>query len=124
MRLAVFVTARFERGYRALLKSHRALATEYATVIGILQADPYNRTHAHAIRKLEQVEAGDGQFRIRSGRFRFRFDIGVSVVLSQLSLTASALSPTVCSAPASPERAGTSKCGLLKQPGDEDVCVG
>ena len=84
---AVFVTARFERDYRALLKSHRALATEYVAVIDVLQADPYNRTRAHAIRKLEQVEAGDGQYRIRSGRFRFRYDIvGPSVYLKACSL--------------------------------------
>ena len=84
---AVFVTARFERDYRALLKGHRALGTEYATVVGVLQTDPYNRTREHAIRKLEQVEAGDGQYRIRSGRFRFRYDIvGPSVYLKACSL--------------------------------------
>jgi hypothetical protein len=32
---AVFVTARFERDYRALLKGHRTLATDYATVVGV-----------------------------------------------------------------------------------------
>ena len=69
---AVFVTARFERDYRALLKGYRALGTEYATVVGVLQTDPYNRTREHAIRKLEQVEAGDGQYRIRSGRSTLR----------------------------------------------------
>ena len=84
---AVFVTARFERDYRALLKGHRTLATDYATVIGVLCADPYNRTRQHAIKKLEQVGAGDGQYRIRSGRFRFRYDIvGLSVYLKACSL--------------------------------------
>ena len=72
---AVFVTARFERDYRALLKGHPALAIDYTAVVGVLSADPYNRTRQHAIKKLEQVAAGDGQYRIRSGRFRFRYDI-------------------------------------------------
>ena len=84
---AVFVTARFERDYRALLNGHRTLATEYQAVIAALQTDPHNRTRKHAIRKLEQVEAGDGQYRIRSGRFRFRYDIvGPSVYLKACSL--------------------------------------
>ena len=84
---AVFVAARFERDYRALLKGHRALAEEYAAVIDVLRADPYNRTRQHAIKKLEQVAAGDGQYRIRSGRFRFRYDIdGASVYLKACSL--------------------------------------
>ena len=84
---AVFVTARFERDYRALLKRHRALATDYATVVGVLGTDPYNRTRQHPIKKLEQVVPGDGQYRIRSGRFRFRYDIvGPSVYLKACSL--------------------------------------
>ncbi|MBI3493451.1 MAG: hypothetical protein HY047_16970, partial [Acidobacteria bacterium] len=78
---AVFVTARFERDYRALLKRHSALATDYATVIDVLCTDPYNRTRQHAIKKLEEVAAGDGQYRMRSGRFRFRYDIDGSSVL-------------------------------------------
>lgn len=59
---AVFVTARFERDYRALLKGHRALATDYATVVGVLGTDPYNRTRQHPVKKLEQVVPGDGQY--------------------------------------------------------------
>lgn len=84
---AVFVTARFERDYRALLKRHSAPATDYATVIDVLRTDPYNRTRQHAIKKLEEVAAGDGQYRMRSGRFRFRYDIdGPSVFLKACSL--------------------------------------
>ena len=84
---AVFVTARFERDYRALLKGHPKVATDYAAVIGLLRSDPYNRTRKHAIKKLEQVAAGDGQYRIRSGRFRFRYDIqGASVYVKACNL--------------------------------------
>jgi mRNA-degrading endonuclease RelE of RelBE toxin-antitoxin system len=71
----VFVTARFERDCRALLKRHPEVAADYANVLAILSVDPYNRTRKHPIKKLEQVAAGEGQYRIRSGRFRFRYDI-------------------------------------------------
>ena len=61
--------------------------TACATVIEILSTDPYNRTRQHAIKKLEQVPAGDAQYRIRSGRFRLRYDIdGTSVYLKSVSL--------------------------------------
>jgi hypothetical protein len=46
------------------------------------------------------------------------------VVVSQLFLTASALSPTLCPEPIRPERAGTSNQGLLKQRPTEDSCLG
>jgi mRNA-degrading endonuclease RelE of RelBE toxin-antitoxin system len=84
---AVFVTARFERDYRALLKRHPEVAIDYAHLLGILSVDPYNRTRKYPIRKLEQVAAGEGQYRIRSGRFRFRYDIeGTSVYLKYCGL--------------------------------------
>jgi mRNA-degrading endonuclease RelE of RelBE toxin-antitoxin system len=84
---AVYVTARFEREYRRLLKGHPELADDYADVVTVLSTDPNNRTRRHPIRKLEQVNAGDGQYRIRSGRFRFRYDIiGASVYLMACSL--------------------------------------
>ena len=78
----VYVTARFERDYRRLLKGHADLAADYETVLSALRADPYNRSRSYPIKKLEQVDAGDGQYRIRCGRFRFRYDIdGASVQL-------------------------------------------
>jgi mRNA-degrading endonuclease RelE of RelBE toxin-antitoxin system len=84
---AVYITARFERDYRSLLKQHTELAADYATVVGILSTDPHNRTRKYPIKKLEQVAAGEGQYRMRSGRFRFRFDIeGTSVYLKACSL--------------------------------------
>ena len=72
---SVLVTARFERDYRRLLKSHAQLASDFASAIIILQQDPYNRSRHSPIKKLENVSSGDGQYRPRSGRFRFRYDI-------------------------------------------------
>jgi mRNA-degrading endonuclease RelE of RelBE toxin-antitoxin system len=52
----------------------------YAEAIEILTADPTNRTGRYRIKKLEGVAPGDGQWRLRLGRFRFLYDIVGSVV--------------------------------------------
>ena len=80
-------TRQFERTFDKLVRRHQALAAHYQRVIGILQADPYNAGRSHPIKKLEDVPAGDGQYRIRAGRFRFRYDIeGQTVYLKACSL--------------------------------------
>ncbi|OFV96350.1 MAG: hypothetical protein A3H28_15115 [Acidobacteria bacterium RIFCSPLOWO2_02_FULL_61_28] len=76
----VRTTAHFDRDFRSLFRQHRELVRRYADVARILQTDPYNRTLSHPIKKLEGVSAGDGQYRIRTGRFRFRYDIEGKVV--------------------------------------------
>jgi len=84
---SVYITARFERDYRSLLKRHPELAADYTAVVSILSTDPHNRTRKYPVKKLEQVAAGEGQYRVRSGRFRFRYDIdGTSVHLKYCGL--------------------------------------
>jgi mRNA-degrading endonuclease RelE of RelBE toxin-antitoxin system len=77
---SVFATARFERDYQSLLKGHPDLAGHYAEAVAALKQDPYNRSRRYAVKKLEGVAAGDGQYRFRSGRFRFRYDIAKAAV--------------------------------------------
>ena len=72
---AVIVTRRFERDYRRLLKGHSDLPEHYAAALNILKHDPYNRARLHPIKKLEGISPGEGQYRFRFGRFRFRYDI-------------------------------------------------
>jgi hypothetical protein len=43
--------------------------------MGILEADPHNVGRQHNILKLKGVRQGDGAYRLRLGRFRFRYDI-------------------------------------------------
>jgi mRNA-degrading endonuclease RelE of RelBE toxin-antitoxin system len=76
----VRITSRFDRELKQLSDRHSDLAKLCAAILPILQGDPYNRTRSHAIKKLAGVAAGDGQYRIRSGRFRFRYDISERVV--------------------------------------------
>jgi mRNA-degrading endonuclease RelE of RelBE toxin-antitoxin system len=83
----VFVTSRFERELKKLAAKHPDLSEILRRVICVLKVDPYNRSRQHPIKKLEAVLAGDGQYRIRAGRFRFRYDIdGQTVYLKACSL--------------------------------------
>ena len=83
----VATTSRFDRELRKLAAKHSGLADVFRRVLETLKADPYNRSRQHAIKKLEAVPPGEGQYRIRSGRFRFRYDIdGQRVYLKACSL--------------------------------------
>ena len=81
-RFSVRTTPRFDRLAKALRKRSREYTTRYREAILILADDPYNRSHAHQIKKLVAVRPGEGQWRLRLGRWRFRYDIeGSEVVL-------------------------------------------
>jgi len=84
---SVFVNSHFAREYKKLAARHPELPEHYSRVVVILQTDPYNLSRVHPIKKLEGVPAGKGQFRIRSGRFRLRYDIeGQTVYLKACAL--------------------------------------
>jgi hypothetical protein len=51
----VLGTPRFKRDYLKLLKTHSDLAGQYARVLPILAADPYNRSGSYPIKKLGGV---------------------------------------------------------------------
>lgn len=72
---AVRTTARFERLARSHSKRHHEFPKLLEEAIAILANDPYNRAAAHAIKKLTGVERGQGQYRLRLRRWRFRYDI-------------------------------------------------
>ena len=74
-RFSVHTTPHFERLARKLLKAHPELRAVLDGVHAILRADPYNVSRRHPIKKLVGVEPGEGQWRLRSGRVRFRYDI-------------------------------------------------
>ncbi len=71
----VLTSPRFERLFRSLVKRHRELYELRDTVFGILSTDPYNRSRRHPIKKLAGVKHGAGQYRLRLGRWRFRYDV-------------------------------------------------
>jgi len=65
----VYTTAHFDRDFRKLARQGGELVGAFEHVLAILQADPFNRTRVHPVRKLEDVPPGEGQYRIRLGRF-------------------------------------------------------
>lgn len=80
---SVITVPKTDRLLRKLSQRHPDLVKTLTQAITILGDDPYNRTRKHQIKKLENIPAGsDGQYRLRIGRWRFRYDIdGQNVVL-------------------------------------------
>jgi mRNA-degrading endonuclease RelE of RelBE toxin-antitoxin system len=72
---AVRTSPHFDRLLKRLARPHPEVPEVFARVIGILAFDPHNRSRTHDIRKLQGVSAGEGQYRLRIGRWRFRYDI-------------------------------------------------
>jgi hypothetical protein len=77
---AVRLTPRYERFSNKLQKGHPDFNDIERSAAAILASDPYNRTRRHHIKKLEAIPAGEGQFRLSLGRWRFRYDIVGQVV--------------------------------------------
>jgi mRNA-degrading endonuclease RelE of RelBE toxin-antitoxin system len=81
-RFSVRTTPRFDRLAKALRRQNKEFTARYREAIAILADDPYNRSRAYQIRKLVNVGPRQGQWRLRLGRWRFRYDIdGSEVVL-------------------------------------------
>jgi mRNA-degrading endonuclease RelE of RelBE toxin-antitoxin system len=67
---------------RALDRQHpHVFADQLEEALSILREDPYNRHGRHAIKKLQGVAQSEGQYRLRLGRWRFRYDISDSDVI-------------------------------------------
>ncbi len=84
---SVHTTPRYDRLARRLAHAHPEFAEAHGRTLAILSTDPTNRTRRYEIRKLQGVPTGDGQWRLRVRRFRFRYDIeGNRVILKRCSL--------------------------------------
>jgi hypothetical protein len=71
----VRATSGFERLAKAHRKRHREFADLVDHALAILEEDPLNSTRKHSIGKLSDVKPGEGQYRLRLGRWRFRYDV-------------------------------------------------
>lgn len=72
---SVFVSPHCERLIKKLQPQHADFLATFQTAVAILQADPHNVSRKHPIKKLRDVAAGAGQYRLRHRRWRFRYDI-------------------------------------------------
>jgi mRNA-degrading endonuclease RelE of RelBE toxin-antitoxin system len=82
----VLISPHCERLAKAQLKKQPEFVRILAEAIDILQTDPYNHSRSLAIRKLTGHQT-EGQWRLRVGRWRFRYDIlGQNVELKYCGL--------------------------------------
>ena len=70
---------RFERLARRLRRQHPEFTTLLREAFDILEIDPYNHSRKYAIKKLTGTQE-EGQWRLRLGHFRFRYDIAGEAV--------------------------------------------
>lgn len=72
----VRTTPHVDRLLKKLASQHPQETREVFTqAVTILKLDPYNRNRRYPIKKLEGVRRGDGQYRLKLRRWRFRYDI-------------------------------------------------
>ncbi len=82
MAFNVSCSSRFERDFDRLAKAHRVSTALLDEVKLILRSDPYNRSRTHRIKKLHDIRQGEGEWCLRIGIWRIRYDIsGASVIL-------------------------------------------
>ena len=75
----------FRRDAKKLRKKDKKITEIIETASKILQNDPFNGEQLKNIKKLVDVEKGDGQWRIRFGDYRIRYDvIGKDVALHSI----------------------------------------
>jgi len=60
---------------KKLAPKHPDLVRRFEEALAVLSVDPHNSTNKYPIKKLSGVSPGEGQYRLRSGRFRFRCDV-------------------------------------------------
>jgi len=78
----ISTTSGFVRDLKRILKRNPHLKKYIKELREILEVDPTNNTRQHNIRKLKDVSHGKGQWRIRKGDYRLRYDIeGNEVIL-------------------------------------------
>jgi len=75
------LTSTFERKFHILTKRDPLLQERLLKLVNILREDPYNLSKQHDIKKLTDAPIEEGQWRIRSGNYRIRYNIFQSEVV-------------------------------------------
>lgn len=68
-------TSHFERDARKRVKRNHTLLKILNEVVIILSEDPKNISGKYDIKKLRGTKVGEGQWRIRIGDYRIRYDV-------------------------------------------------
>jgi addiction module RelE/StbE family toxin len=84
-RYRVVAAPAFEREVRRLRKRVPRVYESLLEAVELLETDPFNLEGRANIRKLVDVPEGEGQFRLRIGDYRLRYDVvGDEVVLHSM----------------------------------------
>ena len=84
-RYRVVAATAFEREVRRLRKRLPRVYETLLRAIELLETDPFNLQSRANIRKLRDVPAGEGRFRLRLGDYGLRYDVvGDEVVLHSM----------------------------------------
>jgi mRNA-degrading endonuclease RelE of RelBE toxin-antitoxin system len=84
-RYRVVVSPGLEREARQLRRRLPGVYAGLLEAVELLEVDPYNLQDRANIRKLVDVPAGEGQFRLRLGNYRLRYDVvGSEVILHSM----------------------------------------
>ena len=87
MAFSILNTTRFERDFEKLVAKSREVLDYAQQARSILCTDPYNVSRQHKIKKLTGIPMGEGQWRLRIGKYRIRYDInGRAVELLSIKL--------------------------------------
>ena len=68
-------TPLFERSAEKLIKKSFSVKEILDRMLIILEVDPLNLSRVHNIKKLTDIKKEEGQWRIRIGNYRLRYDI-------------------------------------------------
>ncbi|MGB7621650.1 MAG: type II toxin-antitoxin system RelE/ParE family toxin [Terriglobia bacterium] len=71
----VLTTSAFERQARKVIGRNKKLVAFLEDLLAILVKDPQNTSRKYQIKKLTGLNPGEGQWRIRRGDYRLRYDI-------------------------------------------------
>jgi hypothetical protein len=75
-------TSGFDRLAKSYRKQHKEFPDLLDHAVTILERDPVNSGRRYSIGKLSDVKPGEGQYRLRLDRWRFRYDVsGAKVTL-------------------------------------------
>ena len=77
----VLTTPAFDRQARKAIRRAPELARALEELVVVLRSDPHNLSGEHKIKKLAGVVHGDGQWRIRFGDYRIRYDVASNDVI-------------------------------------------
>jgi mRNA-degrading endonuclease RelE of RelBE toxin-antitoxin system len=75
-------TSGFRRDFEEVYKRNPGITRQIDSLKLILSHDPFNRSGRYDVKKLKDIPRGEGQYRIRSGKYRLRYDVeGNDVIL-------------------------------------------